>query len=169
MISDQIHRSVDPRLDEVRRLVALIEKLETSAATERDAVSAESATTLRGLFYVLLYGVLEHSITLSVQVLLQEMTKTEVPFHQFEHMLHAVVLDNHFRGLADPALKQRWPKRRELLSQQVSRERCSLNDTVFSDQLQNLWSDTLHSIFEYLCMSRAAVPEDRMRGYIDEI
>jgi MAE_28990/MAE_18760-like HEPN len=169
MISDQIHQTVDTRLAEVQRTLALVEKLEASAANENDPVSAENAATLRGLFYVHLYGALEYSITLSVQVLLQEMTKTTVRFSDYDHMLHAVILDDHFRSLAEPGLKLRWPKRRELLAKQISSEPCSLNDTVFQDQLQNLWYKTLHSIFEYLCIPRQAVPEDRMRGYIDEI
>ncbi len=109
------------------------------------------------------------NISLSVQVLLQEMTKAAVPFRRFEHHLHAVVLDDHFRSLADPGLKPKWPKRRELLAKQISADPCSLNDTVFHDQLQNIWFITLSSIFEYLCIKRDPVPEDRMRGYIDEI
>jgi hypothetical protein len=169
MISDQIHQNVDPRLAEAQRTLALVKKLESSAVSDRDPVSAENAAILRGLFYVHLYGVFEYSITLSVQVLLQEITKVAVPFYGFEHMLHAVILDDHFRSLADPNLKLRWKKRRELLGKQISVDSCSLNDTVFQDQLQNIWYQTLHSIFEYLCIPQNAVPEDRMRGYIDEI
>jgi hypothetical protein len=169
MISEQIHSSVDPRLAEVQKVLALIKKLESMAATERDPASAESAAILRGLFFVHLYGVLEHAISLSVQVLLQEMTKAGIPYRRFEHHLHAVVLDDHFRSLADPGLKPRWPKRRELLTKQISSEPCSLNDAVFQDQLQNIWFKTLQTIFEYLCIQRDAVPEERMRGYIDEI
>ncbi len=169
MISEQIHSSVDPRLAEVQKVLALIKKLESLATTDHDPASAESAAILRGLFFVHLYGALEHAISLSVQVLLQEMTKAAIPYRRFEHNLHAVVLDDHFRSLADSGLKPRWPKRRELLAKQISAEPCSLNDTVFHDQLQNIWFKTLQAIFEYLCIQRDAVPEERMRGYIDEI
>lgn len=169
MISDQIHENVDLRLAEVQRTLALVKKLEANAAEEKDSVSAENAAILRGLFFVHLYGALEYSITLSVQVLLQEMTKVAVPFYQIEHLLHAVVLDDKFRSSADPGLKLRWAKRRELLSKQISAAPCPLNDTVFQDHLQNVWYETLRTIFEYLCIPENAVPEDRMRGYIDEI
>ena len=144
MISEQIHNNVDPRLAENQKLLALIRKLETQAANDKDQVSAENATLLRGLFFVHLYGTLEYSITLSVQVLLQEMTKVCVPYSSFEHLLHVVALDAQFRSLAEPGLKSKWQKRKELLNKQISSESCSLNDTVFQDQLQ-------------------------MRGYIDEI
>lgn len=169
MISEQIHRSVDPRLAEVKKVLALIKKLESNAVADRDPISAENAAILRGLFFVQLYGVIEFAISLSVQVLLQEMTKAAVPFRRFEHHIHAVALDDLFRSLSDPGLKLRWPKRKELLAKQISTEPCCLNDTVFHDQLQNIWFETLQSIFEYLCIQRNAVPEERMRGYIDEI
>ena len=169
MISAQIHNNVDSRLAEVQKLLALIRKLEALATEERDQVSAENSTVLRGLFFVHLYGALEYSITLSVQVLLQEMTKVAVPFNGFEHLLHVIALDAQFRSLADPGLKLKWQKRRELLNKQVSSEMCSLNDTVFQDQLQNIWYHTLHTIFDFLCVPSDAVPEVRMRGYLDEI
>jgi MAE_28990/MAE_18760-like HEPN len=169
MISDLIHRDVDVRLSEVQRVLTLVKKLEDIALNEKDPASAEHAAILRGLFFVHLYGALEYSITLSVQVLLQEMTKVAVPFCRFEHLLHAVALDDDFRSLADPGLKLRWPRRRELLTKQTSTEPCSLNDTVFHDQLQNIWYETLSSVFQYLCIPQSAVPEERMRGYLDEI
>jgi len=169
MIAEHIHRSVDPRLSEVQKLLALIRNLETRATDERDPLTSENATVLRGLFFVHLYGAFEYSVTLSVEVLLQEMTKVSVPFAQFEHLVHVVALDAHFRSLAEPGLKTKWQKRRDLLTKQISSQSCSLNDTVFHDQLQNVWYRTIQNIFEVLNVSKAPVPEDRIRGYIDEV
>jgi hypothetical protein len=56
-----------------------------------------------------------------------------------------------------------------LLERQISSDICALNDTVFHDQLQNIWYETLADLFEYLCIPSEPVPEGRMRGYIDEI
>lgn len=169
MISAQIKAGVDSRFSEVRKLFAHIQNLDSKAATDQDSVSAESATILRGLIFVHLYGAFEYAVTLSVQVLLQEITKVAVPYCEFEHLFHAIALDSDFKSVSDSGWKGKWPKRRSLLQRQVSAEVCTLNDTVFHNQLQNIWYETLSDLFEYLCISVKPVPEDRMRGYIDEV
>jgi hypothetical protein len=165
----QVLTSANARLGEVQKLLAHIKKLEDTAEKEKDPVSAENATILRGLFFVHLYGAFENSIALSVQVLLQEITKVGVSYSHFEHLLHVVALDPDFRSVADAGWQSKWSKRRELLQKQLSHTSCALNDTLFHDQIENVWYATLSNIFEYLCIPVPAVPDNRMRGYIDEI
>lgn len=169
MISVQIKAGVDSRFSEVRKLFAHIQSLDSKATTEQDPVSGENATILRGLIFVHLYGAFEYAVTLSVQVLLQEITKVSVPYCEFEHLFHAIALDSDFKSVSDPGSKDKWHKRRLLLQRQASTEMCTLNDTVFHNQLQNIWYETLSDLFEHLCIVGAPVPENRMRGYIDEV
>jgi hypothetical protein len=116
---------------------------------------------------VKLYGAFEYAVSLSVKVLLQEISRVAVPYCGFERLFHTVSLDAQFRSISDAGSK--WPKRKLLLTKQSSNEICALNDTVFQDQLQNIWYETLTDLFEYLCIPSKPVPEERMRGYIDEI
>lgn len=158
----------DVRLVEVQKLLAHIKSLE-SAAADGDAVSGQAASMLRGLFYVSLYGALEYAVSLSVQILLQEITKVEVPYSHFEHLMHTIALDAEFQSLVDSGWTSKFPRRKQLLDKQVSADPCRLNDTVFHDQLQNLWFKTLKLVFEHLGITKTAVPEPRMQGYVDEI
>jgi hypothetical protein len=164
-----ISNSTDARLAEVRKLLAHIKRLEATASAERDSVSAEAAMVLRGLFVVQLYGVLEYAMTLSVQVLLQEITRLGVPFMHFEQHLFTVALDSEFRSIVDSGWNSKFAKRKNLLQKQVSGSPCTMNDTVFHDQLQNIWFGTLKNVFECLCIPAEPVPERRIKGYIDEI
>jgi hypothetical protein len=164
-----LSKNTDARLEEVRKLLAHIKRLEASAVTERDVVSGETAAILRGVFFVHLYGVLEYAVSQSVQVLLQEITKMGVPYSHFDHLFFVVALDSDFRSLVDAGWSSRFPRRRELLKKQVSTDSCDINDTLFHDQLQNIWFETLSIVFEYLCIPASPVPETRMRGYVDEI
>jgi hypothetical protein len=159
----------DARLAEVQKLLAHIRRLEAAVTTEHDAVSGEAASILRGLFYVHLYGALEYAMSLSVQVLLQEITKVAVPYSHFEHLMHVIALDADFQSMVDSGWESKFPKRRQLLEKQISGAACSLNDTVFDNQLQNLWFKTLSSVFEYLRIPADPVPERRMQGYVGEI
>ena len=109
MISAQIKAGVDSRFSEVRKLFAHIQNLDSKAATDQDSVSAESATILRGLIFVHLYGAFEYAVTLSVQVLLQEITKVAVPYCEFEHLFHAIALDSDFKSVSDSGWKGKWP------------------------------------------------------------
>jgi hypothetical protein len=167
MIEGQVSASVDARFAEIRRLFAHIKNLEISSARDSDSASGEIATILRGLFFVQLYGAFEYAVSLGVQVLLQEITKVAVPYCGFEHLFHSVALDAQFRSISDTG--SRWIKRKSLLEMQSSNDICALNDTVFQDQLQNIWYETLTDLFEYLCIPSKPVPDDRIRGYIDEI
>lgn len=167
MIDAQVSANVDARFSEIHKLLTHIKNLELSAARDRDSVSGEIAAILRGLFFVQLYGAFEYAVTLSVQVLLQEISRVAVPYCGFEVLFHAVALDAQFKGISDTGSK--WTKRRLLLEMQSSNETCTLNDTVFQDQLQNIWYRTLTDLFEYLCIPSKPVPDDRMRGYIDEV
>ncbi|MFY9559605.1 MAG: MAE_28990/MAE_18760 family HEPN-like nuclease [Terriglobales bacterium] len=160
--------AVDARLVEVQRLLAHIKKVE-QAALDGDPVSAEQAPILRGLFFVNLYGAIEHSLSLAVQVLLQEMSKVAVAYADFEHLIHVVALDAEFRSVAGSGYESRFTKRKALLTRQVSNDSCELNDTIFHDQLQNVWYATLREIFQHLNIQRFPLPDIKMRGYLDEI
>jgi HEPN superfamily protein len=164
-----ISKSTDPRLAEVQKLLAHIKRLEALATTGHDTVSGDTAAILRGLFFVQLYGVLEYAVSLSVQVLLQEITKLAISYSHFEHLIFAIALDAEFKSIVDAGWDSKLQKRRLLLERQASGTSCSLNDTVFHDQLQNIWFATLDTIFEYLCIPTDPVPETRMRGYVNEI
>jgi hypothetical protein len=165
----EISKSTDPRLAEVQKLLAQIKRLEVLAATENDTVSGDMAAILRGLFFVHLYGTLEYAVSLSVQVLLQEITKLAISYAHFEHLIFAIALDAEFKSIVDAGWDSKLLKRRLLLQKQMSGTSCSLNDTVFHDQLRNIWFVTLDTIFEYLCIPADPVPEARMRGYVNEI
>ena len=169
MITEQININIDSRLAEVQKLLSHIKKLEQAAIAENDTVSAEHAAILRGLFFVHLYGAFEYAMTLSVQVLLQEITRVNVPYSRIQHIFHSVALDPEFRSVVDATGEKRWAKRKDLLTKQASDAPCVLNDTVFDSLLQNVWYDALNEIFECLCVPFKAVPEDRLRGYIDDV
>jgi MAE_28990/MAE_18760-like HEPN len=165
----ELSTSTDARLVEVQKLLAHIRKLERAGRDENDAVSAETAAILKGLFFVHLYGALEYAVSLTVQILLQEITKVAVPYSHFEHLMHVVALDSDFQSIIDSGWDSKFPKRKQLLQRQQSSDVYRLNDTVFHGQLQNLWFKTLKLVFEYLCISASPVPERRVQGYIDEI
>lgn len=109
-----ISKSTDPRLAEVQRLLAHIKRLETLAVTEHDSVSGDAATILRGLFFVHLYGALEYAVSLSVQVLLQEITKLAISYSHFEHLIFAVALDAEFRSVVDAGWESKLHRRKLL-------------------------------------------------------
>lgn len=160
-----ISQSSTARFNEVRALLTEIRAQEVAPpTTEPDIVAI-----LRGLFFVNLYGAFEFSVTEAVQILLQEITRAQIPFSQLEHLFYAVALDSKFSAISDSGRKKRWAVRRDLLSQQTSGIACGMNDTVFHSDLQNIWFETLSTLFESLCISESVLPEPRLRGYIDEV
>ena len=153
------------RFNEVRLLLNEIRRQESVPP----AADSETVAILRGLFYVHLYGAFEFAITAATQSLLQAISSVRVPYGHLEQVFYGVALDHRFSSLANRSQSGKWKGRRDLLSEQKSNDVCGVNDTIFSQDLQNIWHKTLVELFENLGIGGPVVPDVRFRGYIDEV
>ena len=133
---------------------------------ERDS---ELVKILRGMSFVHMYGAYEYSITGGVQALLRHITAEQVEFFKLEPLFHTISLNSEFDALSDTKSKRKWVARKDLLVKQLSQELCSVSDTCMDANLQNLRCRSLESIFDCLCIAQPIVPQERFRGYIDEV
>lgn len=166
---EAVSNAATTRLRDVQLLLAHIQSLEDTGVAMNDVVSLEMAVTLRGLFFVHLYGSFEYIVTQSVQAALQGINRLSIPHDEFTPVINSVTLDSLFNALVGVGPEKTWSKRLELLKKQCSSESCVVNDTVFHRYLQNVWYKTLRDIFDCLGLSVKPVPEMRLAGYIDDI
>ncbi|MBZ4374609.1 MAE_28990/MAE_18760 family HEPN-like nuclease [Corallococcus sp. AS-1-6] len=153
------------RLQEVRATLEVIKRLES---TDIQTPDPAEVAILRGLFFVHLYGVLEHCVNSATQAVLQHISQLNVRYSDFIPSMHSIALDGVFTSLGE-IKKGRWEKRLELIRTQLSPSACAINPLVFAKDLQNIWYKTLLALFDCLGLSSLPVPDIRLKQYIDEI
>ena len=154
------------RLTEVRQLLETIKALESTDPLKPDSTEV---LILRGLFYVHLYATLEHSVNQSVERLLRAVIDLKVQTAHFEPLFLGVALDPEFSSFGDTGKSTRWSKRIAFLKKQTSLEETTLNLSIFSMYVQNIWKKDLLQVFECLYINEPIVPDSNLIHYIDEI
>lgn len=158
--------AITSRMSDVRLLLELIKRLESDNPLVPDTAEVQM---LRGLFFVHLYAILEFGFTTLIQSTLRKIHSFDVEHAHLKHVLHTVALDSLFTSYKAIGTKGKWGKRLELLNKMVSNDKTCFNDTVFSQDLQNVWVSEISKVFSCLGLDAPVVPEARLLGYVDEI
>lgn len=140
-------RDVDARFHEVRNLLSFIKSQESTATPPVDVGYVKS---MRGLFYVHLYGAFERSVNDSVSTFIRATVDLNVNVQHITPHFLPTVMDARFRSLQSTQGAGQWKKRVEFVSAMMSTTTCSINDALFSEHLQNAWPETLAAVATYL-------------------
>jgi hypothetical protein len=169
MIFTQLAATTSDRFREIQRLFAHLESLKLEADAG-DAVKGKILASLKGFFFVHLYGYLESSVSQGVQIFLQEISALNVSYAHCEQVFYSVVLDAEFKSATDKNSKnKKWSSRCDLLGRQLSVDACSPEDTIFADSLQSTGYKTLVEVFQTLNIAKLPVPNARHIGFVDEV
>jgi hypothetical protein len=152
-----------PRLAHVRVFLNLIVRQESTAIPPSDT---DEVKILRGLFYVHLYGAFEKCINEAVEQYRLAINGICVHRSHLEMNFYPVALDPWMTGLRDSGKIQ---KRIELIKAANASEFCSVGNSVFSDQLQNVWARTLVELADAIGASSVYLRDRRDEHYLDEV
>lgn len=140
----QIDRTdIDHRLLGTKGYLSFIRSLESDSTPP---VDSEDVKTLRGLFYVHLYGAFEKSVNECVSAFLSALSTLDIIVPEFEPRIWPIALDKYFRSLHSLPADSSWKKRRDFVTGYQAGDSCLLNDGLFSGQLQNAWPETIEEI-----------------------
>lgn len=156
--------SAADRLRQVRSLLTLIRERET----EEGIVSTDDTKMLRGLFFVHLYSALEYSVNAAVQEALRTIASKNARTADLETRFHSISLHHLFQSYLD-SKGRRIRKRLDILDAQTSVDACVINDSLFAEQLQNVWSDTILDVCDCLCLDLVCLKNKATRIYLDEV
>lgn len=138
---------IDSRFRDVRALISLIKRMESE---DVPPVDSDEVKILRGLFYVHLYGAFEKSINDIVQAYLRKVESLNIVKAHTSPHFWPTALDASFKSLQSTLGSGNWKKRGEFIFATESNEVCAIADGVFSEQLQNIWPETIDTVFLYL-------------------
>ena len=156
---------VDERFQQVRDFLSLIKARENTELP----TSSSDTKMLRGLFYVHLYAAFEFSINSSIQQTLHLAASKKVKLHDFEPRFYAVGLNHLFQAYPTIKSKNRWKKRIEIFDSINSDKSSEINNNLFGEYLQNIWTETLVDVCNCLCLPLSIQPSPVERRYIDEL
>jgi hypothetical protein len=141
------YRDIDARFQEARNLLSFIKSQESTATPPVDSGYVKS---MRGLFYVHLYGAFERSVNDSVSTFIRGTVDLEVNVQHITPHFLPVALDARFKSLQGTQGSGNWKKRLEFVGAMIATGTCSINDALFSEHLQNAWPQTLAAVATYL-------------------
>jgi hypothetical protein len=161
--------SFTSRLDDARDVLVSLKDQEAQNLRGVPLRTAEYRV-LAGTFFVLLYAALEHGVTQAVQQALREAGAASMRACDVSGPFYCVVLNPEFESAATVKSQKKWPARlRLLLKQDDVAPLPSIDDAVFNFDLQTTSSGTMQLIFDALGISDSIVPDDALRGYLDEV
>lgn len=153
------------RFNEVLIFLNYISSLEPDNSTE--PVSLE-VRIMKGLFYVHLYSAFEKSINDTVETVLSLISSKNVKNNHLLAPILSVVLTDKIKSLKDCGYAKVFIKSSDIFVDAASTNVTPINETIFSNHLQNVWVKTIDEIFRTLGINSLSL-DIRSKTTIDEI
>jgi hypothetical protein len=130
--------------------------------------SSKEVKILRGLFYVHLYSALEKVINETVEQVILIVKSENIKNKHYENSFNVISLNSKMQGFKTCSSKNYFSKSAEVFESLDSNDNFDLNNTLFSENLQNVWSKTIHEIIR--CFGAPPIViEPRIKLTIDEV
>lgn len=123
---------------------------------------------MKGLFFVLLYGAFEKTLTEAVQRTIILISGKNVQNKHYQFCFNSISLRSSVSSLKDCSYKKVIPNSVDLFEQVGSSDVNVLNETVFTDSLQNTWIKTIEEVRLAFGLGNITL-DGRDRAAIDEL
>lgn len=153
------------RFSEVQLFLNYIKSQEPGNPTDPTPIEVK---IMRGLFYVHLYSTLEKSINEVVQKTLLLINAQNVKNNHFTLAFNTISVLDKLKSLKDCSHKNFVDKSVQLFDEVGSRNIRTINETAFSNNLQNVWMNTIEEILSAFGIKNIEI-QARQKATIDEI
>ena len=150
-----------------------INAVETILRSIQDGVVLDVEDTLvnnvrKGVFFVVLYGALEYTITSAVYTVIRTINERSVNINSLQPRLLSIALHPQFDALKDARSKM-WVKRLDLLQKIEFNDLFGADDNLLPVQNGNIKFKSIEFIWELFGLSSEVLPEKRMYGLFDTL
>jgi hypothetical protein len=130
--------------------------------------ASQELKIMKGLFYVHLYGSLEKTINDLIENTLISINSQNIKNKHFSPPFNTISLLGKLQSFKDCGHRNFFAKAIEIFEEMQSDNIPSLNETAFSNNLQNVWTKTIIEILTAFGIGNFII-EPRTRTTIDEI
>lgn len=127
-----------------------------------------NAALYKGLFFVLLYGALEYTVTAAVQRCISKLNEKGFDVKALKPTLYSLVFNNECNSLIDSRDKK-WTKRYELFSKLDVSQSCHIDESLFPTSTGNIKYQQMESIWKTFGISANIVNTNRIIGRLDTL
>lgn len=130
--------------------------------------SSVEVKILRGLFYVHLYSAMEKAINETIEQAILLVKQDSVKNKHYENSFNVISLNSKMQAFKHCSSKNYFSKSVEVFESLGAEDSFELNNTIFSESLQNIWYKTIQESIR--SFGAAPIPiEPRVRLTIDEV
>lgn len=160
-----VRNNTRARFTENQIFLNYITSLEPRVIT--DIVPAE-VNMMKGLFYVHLYSSLEKSVNELIENTLIHISSKSVQYNHFNLPFHSISLVDKLKSFKASGYSNFFNKAFEIFNEVSSTNVCAINESLFSNNLQNVWTKTIEEICNSFGIKNFSVTP-RIKATIDEI
>ena len=125
--------------------------------------------SLKGLFFVYLYGVYEAIVTRTVQKTLEALNSSHTPLSDCSDNLLSLILNNEYDALHNVGNSKKWEKRWNISNKIHDNAPISLNTELIPTDGRNYQYSQLSSIIKSFGVPHDPLPRAEIGGHIREI
>ena len=147
--------------------------VETILKSVKDGIVSDAEDALvnnvrKGVFFVVLYGALEYTISATVSAVIRTINERSVNINSLQPRLLSIALHPQFDALKD-ARSRMWVKRLDLLKKIEFNDLFGADDNLLPVQNGNIKFKSIEFIWELFGLSSDVLPEKRMYGLFDTL
>jgi hypothetical protein len=123
---------------------------------------------MKGLFQVHLYAALEKTINELIETTLLYIGSNSIQNNHFSIPFNTISLIDRLKSFRDCGHKNFLEKSMEIFSEMTSTKIASINETIFANYLQNVWTSTIEEVMKSFGITGFEI-DPRVRATINEL
>lgn len=125
--------------------------------------------TLKGLFFVYIYGVYERTVTKTVGRTIAGLNSAGVKISECKIDLLTLILSSEYDALYGAGESTKWPKRWNVSQKLIDDEQLYIVEELFPTDGKNIRKKQLESLYKSFGNEQPIFPRPEMQGYLDEV
>lgn len=133
------------------------------------AIPDEFQNSLKGLFFVYLYGIFEMLVTKTVRRTIDELNASGVKISECKWELLSLILSPEYDALYGVGETKKWPRRWDISEKLKQDQRLYILETLFPTDGKNIRKSQLESLYKSFGNPHPVFPRLEIQGYLDEL
>ena len=129
----------------------------------------EFQNTLKGLFFVYLYGIFEMVVTKTIGRTIDGLNSSGVKVSECKLELLSLILSPEYDALYGTGENNKWPKRWDVSQKLIKDQPLSIIEALFPTDRKNIQKKQLESLSKSFGNSHPIFPHPEIQGYLEEL
>jgi len=125
--------------------------------------------TMKGLFFVHAYAIMEYSIYSAVGKTIQTINNQFITLSDIKCVMLSLALNSQISSIKDVGRNKLWDRKADLFKELDSNPLVYIDETIMPTDGRNITTSQLYSIWNVFCIGLPIVPRPELNSRINEI